>query len=108
MRILYNVTIIIDHSVHEEWLEWMKAEHIPAVLATGQFSGHTMSRIIEDEHNADGVTYAIQYIAHDINAYHHYQATFAPALQAETQAKYGGKYGAFRTCMEIVDHSNAS
>jgi Domain of unknown function (DUF4286) len=108
MKILYNVTIIIDHAVHDEWLAWMKSEHIPAVLATGQFTGHTMSRILEDEHNADGVTYAIQYIAHNMDAYQYYQATFAPALQAETQARYGGKFGAFRTCMEIVDHSNAS
>jgi hypothetical protein len=105
MKILYNVTIIIDHTVHEEWLVWMKTIHIPAVMASGQFISHTMSKIIEDGHNADGVTYAIHYIAPDILAYEHYQKNHAPQLQEETQRRYNGKFGAFRTCMEIIDES---
>ncbi|MEO8448027.1 MAG: DUF4286 family protein, partial [bacterium] len=27
--ILYNVTVNVDDSVHDEWLEWMKTIHIP-------------------------------------------------------------------------------
>lgn len=107
MKILYNVTIIIDLSVHHDWLDWMKTVHIPAVMATGQFISHTMSRIIEEDHNADGVTYAIQYIAQDILAYENYRKNYAPQLQQETERRYHGKYGAFRTCMEIVDESKA-
>lgn len=60
MHIVYNVTLIIDHSVHEEWLQWMKEEHIPEVLATGKFLDNKMMKIMED-HNPDGVSYAIQY-----------------------------------------------
>jgi Domain of unknown function (DUF4286) len=100
-QILYNVTVIIDHSVHEEWLEWMKTHHIPAVMNTGQFLSHKLCKIIED-HNSDGVTYAIQYIADSIETYYIYQEKYAPQLQQETQLKYGGKFGAFRTVMEIV------
>ena len=29
--IIYNVTIKIDLDVHDEWLAWMKLEHIPRV-----------------------------------------------------------------------------
>ena len=35
MMIIYNVTINIDASIHDEWLAWIK-EHIPQVLATGK------------------------------------------------------------------------
>jgi hypothetical protein len=101
-QILYNVTIIIDHSVHEEWLTWMKEEHIPAVMATGQFLSNKMCKIIDEHSNDDGVTYAIQYIAQDMDTYHNYQQQFAPALQQETLQKFGGKFGAFRTVMEIL------
>ena len=33
---IYNVTINIDGSVHEEWLSWIQ-DHIQDVLATGSF-----------------------------------------------------------------------
>ena len=35
--ILYNVTISIDTSVEEDWLQWMKEIHIPDVMNTGLF-----------------------------------------------------------------------
>jgi hypothetical protein len=103
MKILYNVTIIIDHSVHDEWKAWMKEVHIPAVMATGHFIENKMMRILEDEHNPDGVTYAVHYVAPSIQAYEDYQNNCAPALQAETIKKYNGLFAAFRTCMEIVE-----
>ena len=34
--VIYNVTVNIDDSAHDEWLIWIK-EHIPQVLATGKF-----------------------------------------------------------------------
>ena len=37
--IIYNVTINIDHSVHEDWLEWMKNEHV----------NNNNGRVAEDE-----------------------------------------------------------
>lgn len=99
MPVVYNVTIIIDHSVHNEWVEWMKNEHIPEVMATGKFTSWKMLRIIED-HNPDGMTYAIQYHAPDMEAYVAYQQECASALQQKTQNLFGGKFAAFRTLLE--------
>ncbi|MBK7007819.1 MAG: DUF4286 family protein [Saprospiraceae bacterium] len=76
MPVVYNVTIIIDHSVHDEWVDWMKNEHIPEVMATGKFTSWKMLRIIED-HNPDGMTYAIQYQAPDMETYLTYQTECA-------------------------------
>ncbi|HMS99541.1 MAG TPA: DUF4286 family protein [Saprospiraceae bacterium] len=99
MPVVYNVTIIIDHSVHDEWVDWMKNEHIPEVMATGKFTSWKMLRIIED-HNPDGMTYAIQYHAPDMEAYVAYQQECASALQQKTQNLFGGKFAAFRTLLE--------
>ncbi len=107
MPVVYNVTIIIDHSVHDEWVDWMKNEHIPEVMATGKFTSWKMLRIIED-HNPDGMTYAIQYQAPDMEAYLTYQNECAPALQQDVQNKFGGLFGAFRTCMEVIEESHSS
>ncbi|MBK8700474.1 MAG: DUF4286 family protein [Saprospiraceae bacterium] len=104
MEIIYNVTIIIDHSVHDTWVQWMKEVHIPNVMASGKFSSWMMLRILE-ESNPDGVTYAIQYRAPNLESYLEYQHDCAPALQQEVQEKFGGKFGAFRTCMEVMVES---
>ena len=41
--LIYNVTINIDESVHDQWLDWMKDKHLPDMLATGKFSHAKMS-----------------------------------------------------------------
>ena len=48
-RILYNVTVNIDHSSHKEWVDWMKSTHIPDVMATGKFLTYHLQRILETE-----------------------------------------------------------
>lgn len=101
MPVLYNVTIIIDHSAHDAWVSWMVETHIPEVMATGKFTSWKMLRMVED-HNPDGVTYAVQYIAPDMQTYLSYQSDCAPPLQQKTQELYGGKYAAFRTLLEVA------
>jgi hypothetical protein len=100
-RIVYNVTINIDHAVHDEWVEWMRREHIPEVLATGLFMDHRMARVLADDDG--GVTYAIQYTCADMATYERYRAEHAPRLQAATEARYGRRYAAFRTLLEVVE-----
>lgn len=101
--ILYNVTINIDHDAHDEWVRWMREEHIPEVMATGCFLEHRMSRVlVEDE---GGITYAVQYACADMPTYERYRDELAPALQAKTQGRFGGRFVAFRTLLEVVDKS---
>ena len=101
--ILYNVTVNIDVTVHDEWLQWMKEIHIPEVMATGCFLENKICRILAEEEG--GKAYSIQYFAPDMTTYIKYQTEFAPALQQEHTQKYGGKFGAFRTLLEVVHTS---
>ena len=98
--IVYNVTVKIDHSVHDEWFEWMKAKHIPAVLATGYFVDNKMLKVLIDEE--DGVTYSIQYRCNEMKDLHAYTVKEAPALQKEHAEKYKDKFVAFRTLLEEI------
>ncbi|MBK9150261.1 MAG: DUF4286 family protein [Saprospiraceae bacterium] len=102
MKVLYNVTVKIDHSVHDEWLSWMTAVHIPDVMATGCFESYTMNRIIgdNDEH---GQGYAIQYTARNMQEFQRYNTDYAPSLQKAHAERYRDMYVAFRTLMEIVE-----
>ncbi len=101
--IIYNVTILIENeTIAEEWLQWMKSTHIPDVMACGLFLGHTLSRIVEPP-PAEGVQYSTQYRMSSMADYEQYRDNFAPALQADHNAKYGGKFIAFRSIMTIED-----
>ena len=54
--ILYNVTVSIDNSVHEDWLQWMRSIHIPQVMETGCFIESRISRVHGEEEG--GMTFA--------------------------------------------------
>ena len=99
--IIYNVTISVDDYIAEEWLTWMKARHIPAVMATGLFVEYRILRVITGEHSHH--TFAIQYTLESHAHLDQYQLEHAPALQKEHLEKYGDKAVAFRTVLEIVD-----
>jgi len=100
--ILYNVTVSIDESVHDDWLMWMKSTHVPEVMATGLFIDSKICKIHAEEEG--GKSYSIQYIAPSWEAYRTYESKFAPELQKAHVERYNGKFGAFRTLLEIVHH----
>jgi hypothetical protein len=100
-KLLYNVTVSVDERIQAEWLDWMRYEHIPEVLATGCFEEYRMLKLIgADQEN--GVTFAIQYLAPDSKAYQTYQDQFAPDLQQKTRDRYGDSVVAFRTLLELL------
>lgn len=98
---IYNVTVKVDLDIHNDWLNWMRLEHIPEVMATGRFNDHRMLRILEQD-ESDGITYAVQYYARTIQDYFDYLENEAPALQKQTADRYGEKVVAFRTIMKVV------
>ncbi|HRH11003.1 MAG TPA: DUF4286 family protein [Bacteroidia bacterium] len=97
---IYNVTVNIAADVHDEWLSWMKEQHISDVMDTGCFVDSQILEVlyVEDE----GKTYSIQYKFLDMGDMEKYQKEFAPKLQAEHSKKFKDKYAAFRTILKIV------
>tara|TARA_B110000977_G_scaffold199827_1_gene288383 strand:+ start:1616 stop:1927 length:312 start_codon:yes stop_codon:yes gene_type:complete len=99
--IIYNVTVNIEESVEQEWLNWMNTEHIAEVLKTGMFKSAKMSKVLVEE-QMGGVTYSIQYTCESQEKLDVYNKKFAPTLQAEHNNKFQGKFVAFRTLMEVI------
>ena len=100
--IIYNVTIKIDNEIHREWLHWMKTVHIPEVMATGCFSENKIMRLLDPPPDEQGTTYAVQYFCNDMATLKEYSDKHAPALQLDHTRRYKGRFGAFRTVMELV------
>jgi hypothetical protein len=98
---IYNVTVSIDPDIADEWLEWMQKEHIPEVLQTGKFTGYGMLKILSTEEE-EGITYSIQYKYSNPEDYERYKNEHAPTLQKKASDRFGGKFVAFRTLLQIV------
>jgi uncharacterized protein DUF4286 len=101
--IVYNVTVNVDADVHDDWLRWMTDTHIPEVMATGLFLDSRMARVLSDD---EGFTYAIQYSCADMAAYERYRDQHAAGLQGRTRERYGDRFTAFRTLLEVVHSSS--
>ena len=99
--IIYNVTINVDESVHDEWLIWIK-EHIPRVLATGKFTEAKLTKVLVEE-DMGGTTYSVQYRAKSREALDAYYKEDAEKLRTEGLKKFADKMLAFRTELEIID-----
>ncbi|RYD57361.1 MAG: DUF4286 family protein [Sphingobacteriales bacterium] len=98
--IIYNVTIKVDHSITEEWLHWMKTEHIPDLMKTGLFIDHRLCRLLEQD-EADGRTYTVQYFCDSLEHYQNYINEHAQKMRDKGVKKFGSKFIAFRTVMEV-------
>ncbi len=97
---IYNVTINIEETVHNEWLDWMKNHHIPDMLATGKFSKALMTKVLVEE-EMGGTTYSVQYTTNSKETLQKYYDKDADRLRAETD-RFAGKFVAFSTELEIV------
>lgn len=100
-NILYNVTVKIDWSIHDAWLQWMRTEHIPEIINTGCFTSSKLFRIIDID-ETDGPTYAAQYIAENKFQYDNYINNYSQALRQAGIDKWGNKFITFRTVLKAV------
>lgn len=105
IMLLYNITIKIEQSVHDDWLAWMQQFYIPAYLNTGLFTEYKFCRIMgdADEH---GVTYALQFVSQDQHSFQTYQQLHAKRLQNLQAERFLNQYVSFRTLMEVVGQSS--
>jgi hypothetical protein len=99
--IIYNVTIKVEAGIADAWLEWLLNEHIPDIMATECFSDYKVVRLLEVD-DSEGPTYAIQYHADSKSLYNHYITKYAADMRQKSYDKWGERFIAFRSVMQIV------
>ncbi len=104
--IIYNVTVNIDESIHEEWLNWIK-NHIALVLATGHFTEAKLTKVLIEE-EMGGTTYSIQYRAKSRTDLEDYYNNHADTLRQDGLKRFADKMLAFRTELEVIDEFSVS
>ena len=100
--IIYNVTIKVERSIADNWLQWLKEEHIPDVIRTGCFTHAVILRLLEVD-ETDGPTFAVQYFAESKALYNNYIQNHASAMRQKGFEKWGDQFIAFRSVMQVVN-----
>jgi hypothetical protein len=100
--ILYNVTFGIDKEIEEDWVRWMKEDHIPEVLNTGIFVGHKFYKVLTHEDEGTS-SYCIQYFTPSIVQFNQYLEAFAPKLIEDHRLRFKDRHVAFNTLLEEVE-----
>ena len=100
--IVYNVTIKIQESIKENWLHWLKEEHIPDIISTGCFTHAVILQLLEVD-DTEGPTYAVQYFSENKGLYNNYIENHAATMRQKGFDKWGGKFITFRSVMQVVN-----
>ncbi len=99
--VIYNVTTNVQEEVHDEWLKWMKAEYIPAMLDTGKFTNALMTKVLSKE-PMGGITYSVQYTAESMAYLKTFYVEDHAAMIAKTSV-FKGKIVEFTTELQVMD-----
>lgn len=99
--IIYNVTLKVENEVAAAWIGWMKTEHMADLMKTGLFTDCRLCKLLEQD-ETDGVTFSAQYFCNSLEEYHRYISDFAPEMRERGNQRFGGKFVAFRTIMEVI------
>lgn len=97
--IVYNETYIVDDSVHLEWLEWIKAEHIAQIMGTGLFNSFNILHVLNSPN--EGVTYCIQYLTDTVANYHLVEQQLQDLHQI-LFSRFENKFVQFTTLMQSI------
>ncbi|MCC6582337.1 MAG: DUF4286 family protein [Chitinophagales bacterium] len=98
---LYSVTININKTSEQEWLDFMQDKHIADVLNSGYFTKASMRKALQNN-DENITTYNIEYLTESAAKYNEYTQKAAPALQKDVTEKFAGKFTAQRAVYQIV------
>lgn len=99
--LVYNETFIIDDTLEQEWLQWIKNNHIPAVLGTGAFDSYKLLFIMDSPN--EGVTYCLQFHTDTVERYSDFHYKHMDAIHSKHNAQFEERFALFHTLMEEVE-----
>lgn len=99
--IIYNETFVVDNDIVEEWLAWVKENHIPAVIATGAFDSHQILEVLNSPN--EGVTFCIQYFTNAVNRYEDFMLYHLNPIHIKHNQQFENKFVVFNTLMRHID-----
>lgn len=99
--IIYNETYVIEESIQQQWLNWMQAVQIPAIMQTGWFNSYKILAILDSPN--EGVTYCIQFNTDSIDKYAYFCEQHQQKFHQLHHTEFENKFVLFNTIMQLID-----
>lgn len=99
--LIFNTTLHIDDSIHDECLNFLSKEYIPKALASGLVEQPSLAKI-DRQHEESGTSYALQFKATDLDTLDNWAVQIGEVLQKEMNNKFGSKVAGFVTLLEEI------
>ncbi|MFT6716245.1 MAG: hypothetical protein ACJA0Q_000880 [Saprospiraceae bacterium] len=96
--IIYSITFAIETSIEKEWIEYMKSNHIPQLMASGYFTEFQHTKIIPEQ--GMDLAFNIQLTCESIDILEQYLIEKKENIEQELHQKYSGKFASFYTKLE--------
>jgi len=99
--LIYNETFIIDDAIVDEWLRWVKDNHIPSVLGTGSFDSYKLFTILDSPN--EGITYCLQFQTTSVERYSDFYYKRMEEIHAVHNKQFEERFALFHTLMESIE-----
>lgn len=99
---IYNCTTQVLIHLEEEWLEWLTAFQIPAMIQTGCFTEATIYKVKLEEQE-ETVTYAVQYVAKNDAAIAAFESEYMHDFNRQVHEKWGDGQAGFSTTLQMIE-----
>ena len=98
---IYNLTVLIDESIKQEWLSWVNSNLIQAVMETGFFHSYQLLQVTDSPN--EGLTFCIQFRTDEISSLQSYQSLYAQQIESEQQLAFANQLVTFSSTMKLID-----
>lgn len=98
---IYNITVLIKESIEQEWLRYVQAEFIPAIMETGFFQSFQLLQVTDSPN--EGLTYCVQFRTNEIYLLQSYQSLYAPQIESKQQLAFPNQLVTFSSTMKLIN-----
>lgn len=99
--LIFNTTLHLDDSIHDDCLRYLKEIYIPQAIKSGVLEAPFLARI-ESQHEESGVSYALQFKTKDIDTLDQWASTAGEELKGDMYKRFGTKVAGFVTLLEEI------
>ncbi|MDR1755979.1 MAG: DUF4286 family protein [Culturomica sp.] len=97
MRIVYNTTYVIEEAAEQEWIGFVRGEHLRQIRATGLTEDLLFTRVSTDQ--PEGSNYSLQLLFRGEENLRAFTERHLPSLRERMEALYGKHYLCFSSIL---------
>lgn len=95
--IIYEVKLTVHQEVEQEWIQWMKSQHVADLVATGLLKSYQILKPSQVDQ-----VYLFHYYFENEADFKAYEQLHADRLREDVKQRYDGKFTGERTIYDII------